>query len=94
MTSLEAETAFRTEGETVSRIRPGVIVSWNTDRKYGFIKSPGVDGTVFVHISAIKGGRALVPGVGDEVEFVMEHGDADRPRALQLIIKGSGYAWE
>ncbi len=53
----------------------GIVKNFNNLKGYGFIKSPQVEGDIFVHFSAIKqeGYKELQPG--DVVEFELEKTD-------------------
>ncbi|WP_152052269.1 DUF1294 domain-containing protein [Tautonia marina] len=60
----------------------GVVVSFDDDRGFGFIRTPDLREDVFVHVSAVPGNRRLRPG--QRVWFSIEQGDRG-PRAVRVI---------
>ncbi len=64
----------------------GVVVSYDTARGFGFIRSRAFDEDVFVHASAISGGGPRTLRPGQRVRFQAEP-DARGPRAVWV---GSG----
>lgn len=68
----------------------GVVVSYDVDRGFGFIRSREIDEDVFVHVSTLKGpARTLRPG--QRVRFAVEP-DARGPRAVWVEVGPAG-AW-
>ena len=65
----------------------GVIVSFDEERGFGFIRAPGFSEDVFVHISAVVGNDHLRPG--HRVQFVAE-GSNRGPRAVRVWPGGMG----
>jgi uncharacterized membrane protein YsdA (DUF1294 family)/cold shock CspA family protein len=57
----------------------GVVVQFDNDRGYGFIRSPGLKEDVFVHIKAVAGGQEI--RVGQRVEFDTK----ETPKGLSAI---------
>ncbi|MEW4566710.1 cold shock and DUF1294 domain-containing protein [Tautonia sp. JC769] len=66
----------------MTRESQGVVVSFDRDRGFGFIRTADVDEDVFVHVSAIIGSRRL--RAGQHVRFRVEPGDRG-PRAVRVI---------
>jgi uncharacterized membrane protein YsdA (DUF1294 family)/cold shock CspA family protein len=59
----------------------GIVVAYDADRGFGFIRSEAFKADVFVHVSAVRGRRAL--RVGQRVEFDAEVADRG-PRATRV----------
>lgn len=59
----------------------GVVVSFDPDRGFGFIRSRSLDSDVFVHIRSITGGQPL--RAGQRVRFTAEASDRG-PRAVRV----------
>lgn len=69
--------------------KTGKIVSWKTDRGFGFIAPSDGDRQLFVHVNALD--RALLPpSVGAEVSYVVSADSKGRARAedVELIRNG------
>lgn len=66
----------------MSQEAQGVVVRFDDDRGFGFIRTPDLTDDVFVHVSAIQGGRRLRPG--QRVRFSVEPGDRG-PRAVRVV---------
>jgi cold shock CspA family protein/uncharacterized membrane protein YsdA (DUF1294 family) len=66
----------------MSQEAQGVVVSFDEDRGFGFIRTPDATEDVFVHVSAIEGGGGLRPG--QRVRFRVEPSDRG-PRAVRVI---------
>ncbi|WP_169979538.1 cold shock and DUF1294 domain-containing protein [Tautonia rosea] len=66
----------------MSQEAQGVVVSFDDDRGFGFIRTSALKEDVFVHVSAIEGGGLLRPG--QRVRFSVEPGDRG-PRAVRVI---------
>lgn len=47
----------------------GVLVMWNDQKGFGFIRPQGSDDDYFVHISTFKKGLTRRPAIGDDVHF-------------------------
>lgn len=60
----------------------GVIVSFDADRGFGFIRSSAHDQDVFAHASVVAGGRSL--RTGQRVRFDAEPSDRG-PRAVRIV---------
>ena len=61
----------------------GVVVSFDADRGFGFIRSPDYNEDVFVHVSTVEGGRASMRP-GRRVRFSAEASDQG-PRAVRVV---------
>jgi len=77
----------------------GIVVKFDSERGYGFIRIPGSDGDAFVHISDVAGRVALEPGQkvtcdleqtpkGVAARNVKPGGKASSPAVLFLILGG------
>ncbi|CAE8627381.1 unnamed protein product [Polarella glacialis] len=70
----------------------GVVLRWNSDKGFGFIK-PDDDGPdLFAHVSQLLGGEGSVRD-GDEVRFKVEYDDRkgkDRATNVEVIGGGGG----
>jgi uncharacterized membrane protein YsdA (DUF1294 family)/cold shock CspA family protein len=60
----------------------GVVVSFDPDRGFGFIRAPGLGEDVFVHASEVVGGGGL--RAGQRVRFLVEGTDRG-PRAVRVL---------
>ncbi len=60
----------------------GVVVNFDADRGFGFLRARGRDEDVFVHIRDVKGGRPL--RAGQRVRFSAEAGEKG-PRAVRVV---------
>ncbi|NBY21960.1 MAG: cold shock domain-containing protein [Gammaproteobacteria bacterium] len=47
----------------------GVLVMWNDQKGFGFIRPQGTEDDYFVHISTFKKGLTRRPEIGDDVHF-------------------------
>ncbi len=65
----------------------GLLVSWNDDRGFGFVRPPDGSANVFVHISSF-GAMATRPEVGDIVSYRSGAGKDGRLQALD--VRGPG----
>lgn len=65
----------------------GRIAVWHDDKGYGFIRSPDIDGQVFVHIKAFSGRRR--PATGDRVRFTLGRDTSGRARAENARLAGA-----
>jgi uncharacterized membrane protein YsdA (DUF1294 family)/cold shock CspA family protein len=61
----------------------GLLVSWNDDRGFGFLRPADGSSNVFVHISSF-GRMAGRPQVGDIVSYRPGRGKDGRPQALDV----------
>ena len=61
----------------------GVVVSFDLDRGFGFIRSPDFDEDVFAHVSTVEGGRASMRP-GRRVRFSAEASERG-PRAVRVV---------
>ena len=59
----------------------GVVVTFDAERGFGFLRSPDCAEDVFVHVSAVAGGRPLRPG--QHVRFTAEATERG-PRAVRV----------
>ncbi|QDV37355.1 DUF1294 domain-containing protein [Tautonia plasticadhaerens] len=59
----------------------GVVVSFDRERGFGFIRSPALAEDAFVHASSVVGGEELRPG--QQVRFLVEESDRG-PRAVRV----------
>ena len=53
--------------------KQGIIVQWNDERGFGFLKKEGESKKIFFHISKIKTHSSHKPAVGDKVIFEIKH---------------------
>lgn len=65
----------------------GIVVKYDPERGFGFIRVPGQENDVFVHASDVKDGGAL--GVGMKASFSIELTEKG-PRARNVTLKGMG----
>ncbi|MGK0409977.1 MAG: cold shock CspA family protein [Shewanella psychromarinicola] len=66
----------------------GMLVRWNTEKGFGFIKSEiGDNQDVFIHISTLKH-MARKPIVGDEMLFHRENQPDGKVKAVKATIEG------
>lgn len=65
----------------------GIVVRWNRERGFGFIKTDGASGDVFLHISQWPQG-AGAPRSGVQVSFVIVNDEQGRARAEQVSVLG------
>jgi cold shock CspA family protein len=72
----------------------GTIVTWNPERYFGFIQSPGSKENLFFHGSSVlePPGTELVKGMA--VEFQTDHDRTGRPRAINLRVVGQVFSEE
>jgi len=68
--------------------RKGRLERWNDDRGFGFIRTHGSEGDVFLHISAFKGRIDRRPKVGDSIFYEIHTGPDARVRAVNATIEG------
>ncbi|SDH31741.1 cold shock and DUF1294 domain-containing protein [Variovorax sp. OV700] len=71
--------------------RQGRLVRWETERGFGFIRSPDVSADVFVHLRDFSD-RQLKPQVGMELSFEEIHVGGKGPRAVAVQAASAG-AW-
>jgi cold shock CspA family protein len=64
----------------------GKIVTWNAEKFYGFVGSPGLSENIFFHGSALLIAPGSTVAVGDQVEFQKDHDRNGRPRAVNIRI--------
>ena len=69
----------------------GVLVRWNDERGFGFIRRDSPGPKVFVHVSAF-GPLERRPVDGDRVHFAIEVDDTGRAQAVDAEIEGVGRA--
>ncbi|WP_162242506.1 MULTISPECIES: cold shock and DUF1294 domain-containing protein [unclassified Microcella] len=65
----------------------GVLVRWNDDRGFGFIRRDAPGPKVFVHVSAF-GPLERRPADGDRVRFAIRVDDTGRAQAVDAEIEG------
>ncbi len=63
----------------------GVLVMWNDQKGFGFIRPKGTEDDFFVHISTFKKGLTRRPEIGDDVHF-RAGGAASKKRATYAHI--------
>jgi uncharacterized membrane protein YsdA (DUF1294 family)/cold shock CspA family protein len=61
----------------------GRVTHWNVERGFGFVTPVGGGARVFLHITAISGGRRS-PVDGDMVTYELAFDDKRRPRAVRV----------
>jgi len=65
----------------------GLLVRWNDDKGFGFIKVPDRKKDVFLHVSALEG-MPRRPVEGDRIQFFLQIADDKRLRATNASIVG------
>lgn len=65
----------------------GTLASWNESRGFGFIAPAQGGRDVFVHVSALAGGKR--PRVGDQVSFEVEITAQGKSRAKRVVRAGA-----
>lgn len=65
----------------------GVVVRWNDDRGFGFLRTEGGSGDVFVHISAFAN-RSRRPAVGDRVRYSVTRTGQGKVQAKRVWFDG------
>ena len=69
----------------------GTLLSWNSERGFGFIAPTDGGSNVFVHIKAFPKG-ASAPRIGDELSFELETAEDGRMRATRVRAARRGEA--
>lgn len=72
---------------SVQTMQHGKIISWKTDRGFGFIKYAPNAKKAYLHISEVSP-DGYVPRPGDEVEYVPAYDEKGRPMARKAKILG------
>merc|ERR1712194_662262 len=68
----------------------GVMLRWNGDKGFGFIKPDQGDEDLFCHVSSLLGGEGRVQD-GDRVKFVKDYDDRKgKDRAIEVAVEGGG----
>jgi uncharacterized membrane protein YsdA (DUF1294 family)/cold shock CspA family protein len=67
-------------------MQKGTLIEWDDDRGFGFIRSDGPDGKIFVHISAFETGRR--PQRGERLSFATGIGRDGKAAARQAWVEG------
>jgi cold shock CspA family protein len=65
----------------------GLLVRWNKDRGFGFIKSSSIKGDVFIHITELKK-MSRAPQVNDVIYFDAITEGPDKTKAINAVIEG------
>jgi cold shock CspA family protein len=68
--------------------KQGILVKWNDEKGFGFIKSETDDKEVFIHISAIPK-QSRCPQVGDTIIYDLHIQDNGKLKAHSATIKGA-----
>lgn len=66
----------------------GFLVSWDDARGFGFIETPGLSGTVFMHVKFLRS-RHQRPVAGDRLRFTLGTGRDGGPAAADVEIVGA-----
>eukprot|EP00442_Polarella_glacialis_P007012 CAMPEP_0115078226 /NCGR_PEP_ID=MMETSP0227-20121206/17440_1 /TAXON_ID=89957 /ORGANISM="Polarella glacialis, Strain CCMP 1383" /LENGTH=98 /DNA_ID=CAMNT_0002465605 /DNA_START=104 /DNA_END=396 /DNA_ORIENTATION=+ len=68
----------------------GVMIRWNADKGFGFIKPDEHGDDLFAHVSSLMDGEGSVRD-GDEVRFKIEYDDRKgKDRATNVEVVGGG----
>ncbi|NJN16343.1 MAG: DUF1294 domain-containing protein [Oscillochloris sp.] len=70
-------------------LHQGMLVSWNDERGFGFIRPEGGQSEVFVHMSAFSD-RSKRPQAGDTISYTLTSGRDGKSRAAQAQITAIG----
>lgn len=78
---------------TATEFCKGILILWNDEKGFGFIRPDNGEKDLFVHISAIKNyqkGQSRRPMVGDEVHYPpLSRAEADgQRRATKVVVTG------
>ena len=65
----------------------GTIVTWKSDRGFGFIKPEEGGKEVFIHIKGLNH-RQYQPNIGDQIEYKLTTDKTGRIRAYDALIDG------
>jgi len=72
-----------------SRLQEGVLVLWNDDKGFGFVRPSMGGDDYFVHISVIEEGTSRRPQVGDTIFYNVATDVPGRRRLSYAAIKGA-----
>lgn len=71
-----------------SPMQKGVLVLWNDEKGFGFVRPENGGDDHFLHISAFKKRLPRRPGIGDVIHFRAAPGRAGKCRVTHAVIEG------